>query len=195
MNGSELEFLYKAIGRGTQCLSALKPGTKIEILGPLGGNPYQLPAESLIPILIAGGTGIASLRFLAQKLTKPGILLFGARNKNELAGLDMFKKKKWDIRIATDDGSIGHKGFVTDLLSKCLYGTGHSPYVLYTCGPHAMIKKVAVMARAHAIEGYASLEEMMGCGVGNCQGCAVKIKDGYKMVCTDGPVFSLDNIE
>jgi dihydroorotate dehydrogenase electron transfer subunit len=97
--------------------------------------------------------------------------------------------------LATEDGSKGHKGYVTDLLEEYLSRNSGAKNVIFACGPHPMMRKVAELALRYGVPGYVSLEEKMACGLGNCQGCAVKIAGGYKMVCKDGPVFPLDMVE
>lgn len=184
-----VSFLYKIIGKGTEVLSTLRPGETVKVLGPLGTS-YPVNQKSVAgePILVAGGTGIASVHFLASKLKKKGILFYGARTKQELLCLSEFKKIGWKVFVATEDGSKGFKGFVTDLLKAKIKNNN----IVYTCGPTPMMKKVISIVKELKLNGYASLEEKMACGIGNCQGCAVKVGDEYKMVCKDGPVFPIE---
>lgn len=182
-----LSFLYKIVGKGTEVLAALKPGDQIKVLGPLG-MAYPYKNIGAVPVLVAGGTGIASVHFLASKLKNKGVLFYGARTKKELLCLSEFKKLGWKVFVATEDGTQGFKGFVTDLMKEKI----KKDNIVYTCGPTPMMKKVIETVKVLKLKGYASLEEKMACGIGNCQGCAVKIGDEYKMVCKDGPVFSMD---
>jgi len=194
VSGSRVEFLYKTIGKGTEILSGLCAGAIIEVLGPLGnGYPYK-KHDSKLPVLVAGGTGIASLNFLAETLGSKGLLFYGARNRMELVCLDNFRKLGWQMEITTDDGSTGSKGIVTSLLENYLVGKDNKETVIYSCGPYAMLRKTAEIAKDYEVKGFVSLEEKMACGVGNCQGCAVKVGDTYKMVCKDGPVFEIEEI-
>ena len=189
-NNGTVSFLYKVVGKGTDILANLPVGSKVNVLGPLGQG-YNLQAKDNIePALVAGGTGIASIHFLASSLNKPGSLYYGVRKKEELMCLDEFEKLGWKINISTEDGSYGYKGFVTDLLAKQI----KQDSIVYVCGPTPMMKKVAEIVKDKKISGYASLEQKMACGVGNCQGCAVKIKNSYKMACKDGPVFPIADI-
>jgi len=181
-----ISFLYKLTGKGTEILSEIKSG-EISMLGPLG-NGY--PLNSSDNVIVAGGTGIASVHFLATKLKKSGTLYYGAKTKKDLLCLDKFKKLGWKAVISTEDASQGHKGFVTDTIKNVLPGS-----TLYVCGPTPMMKAVLKIAGEKNLTGYASLEEKMACGVGNCQGCAVKIKGQNKMTCKDGPVFKIEDIE
>ena len=185
-----VSFLYKVVGKGTDILANLPIGSFVKVLGPLGhGYPLDIK-DNVEPVLVAGGTGVASIHFLASSLSKPGSLYYGVRKKEELMCLTEFENMGWKINISTEDGSYGYKGFVTDLLAKQVQQNS----VIYVCGPTPMMKKVAEIAKEKNISGYASLEQKMACGVGNCQGCAVKIKNSYKMACKDGPVFSIADI-
>ncbi|MDR3113582.1 MAG: dihydroorotate dehydrogenase electron transfer subunit [Endomicrobium sp.] len=192
--GNVVSFLYKAAGKGTKILSEIQTG-QIQMLGPLGsGYPKQ---RKSYPIIVAGGTGIASVHFLASKLKNKGTLFYGARSKKDLLFLDKFKKLGWKIAVSTEDGSKGHKGFITDLLCQLDARIVNScvPLTLYVCGPTPMMKAVFKIAKEKGIKGFASLEEKMACGIGNCQGCAVQISGQNKMTCKDGPVFKIEEIE
>lgn len=189
-NNGTVSFLYKVVGKGTDILASLPVGSKVNVLGPLGQGYNLQVKDNVEPVLVAGGTGIASIHFLASSLSKPGSLYYGVRKKEELMCLDEFEKMGWKINISTEDGSCGYKGFVTDLLSKQIQQNS----IIYVCGPTPMMKKIAEIAKNKNISGYASLEQKMACGVGNCQGCAVKINNAYKMACKDGPVFPLSDI-
>ena len=185
-----VSFLYKVVGKGTDFLANLSVGSTVKVLGPLGqGYPLGIK-ENFEPVLVAGGTGVASIHFLASSLSKSGSLYYGVRKKEELMCLTDFEKLGWKINISTEDGSYGYKGFVTDLLAKQIQQNS----IIYVCGPTPMMKKVAEIAEDKNISGFASLEQKMACGVGNCQGCAVKIDNAYKMACKDGPVFPIKGI-
>jgi dihydroorotate dehydrogenase electron transfer subunit len=101
----------------------------------------------------------------------------------------------YDVKISTDDGSLGHKGYVTDLLDTELSTTDYRPSTLYACGPKAMLKEVSRIAGEKNIPAQLSLEEHMACGIGACLGCVVKTADGYRRVCKDGPVFAASAVE
>ncbi|MDR1928917.1 MAG: dihydroorotate dehydrogenase electron transfer subunit [Endomicrobium sp.] len=183
-----LSFLYKVVGKGTKLLSNIKEKTLLNLLGPLG-NGYNLKIyKKFNHVLIAGGTGIASISFLITKLKK-GILYYGARSKKDLLFLDKFKKN-WEVIISTDDGSKGYKGHITDLLSKRI----KTEDVLYACGPNLMLENILYIAREKKIKGFISLEERMACGFGNCQGCAIMVNNEIKMVCKDGPIFDIKEL-
>ena len=189
-NTGTVSFLYKVVGKGTDILANLSVGDSVKVLGPLGqGYPLD-KKDNVEPVLVAGGTGVASIFFLASSLNKIGSLYYGVRKKEELMCLEEFEKMGWEINISTENGSYGYKGFITDLLAKKIQQNS----VIYVCGPTLMMKKVSEIVKEKNISGYASLEEKMACGVGNCQGCAVKINNAYKMVCKDGPIFPIEDI-
>ena len=138
---------------------------------------------------------IKSLKVKKLKSSKVLVLL-GTRTEKQLLCEKDFKKLGCEIKIATDDGSKGHKGFVTDLLKEILripYPASRIP-ALYACGPKPMLKEVARIAKSKRIPCQILLEEYMACGVGVCLGCPVMTKSGYRMVCKDGPVFELSEV-
>ncbi|MDR0398938.1 MAG: dihydroorotate dehydrogenase electron transfer subunit, partial [Endomicrobium sp.] len=185
-----LSFLYKVVGKGTMILSGISSG-EIRLLGPLGKG-YDLETYKVFNhVIVAGGTGIASVHFLAMKLDKKGILYYGARSSKDLLCLDKFKKLGWKVEVSTEDGSKGYRGYITDVLEKNL----KSDDIIFACGPAPMLKKVMEIAKLKNVKGFASLEEKMACGLGNCQGCAVKVDGKIKMTCKDGPVFKIEQVE
>jgi dihydroorotate dehydrogenase electron transfer subunit len=209
--GQNIEVLFEAVGKGTEILSQRKSGEFLDIIGPLGnGFNYTLYAICyMLPVLVAGGMGIAPLLFLAQKLAqdKP-IVLLGARTKKQILCEKEFKDLGCEVKIATDDGSAGFKGKVTELL-KAILVTGHRSQVtgkklatcdlrlatmIYACGPRPMLKEIANISKKYNIPAQISLEEHMACGIGACLGCVVNTTDGYKQVCKDGPVFDAKKI-
>ncbi|OGS17977.1 MAG: hypothetical protein A3J83_02565 [Elusimicrobia bacterium RIFOXYA2_FULL_40_6] len=206
INGNKIEILYRVIGPGTKILAQKKKGDVINVFGPLGnGFPKEVIKPKNLPVLIAGGTGIASLRYLAQKCAKPGILFYGAKTKKEIFGLEIFKKKKWQINISTDDGSLGAKCNVCDLFSNHLVKSQISnlKFTIFACGPKPMLKEVIRITGENNLKCFISLEEKMACGVGACRGCVTKVSNLksqisgefiYKTVCKDGPVFDSKEI-
>ena len=193
---SQVKVIYELRGEGTQILSSRKPGEILDIIGPLGnGFSYRriLKSRGINNILIAGGIGVAPLVFLAKELksTKP-LVLIGARTKKDILCAREFKALGCAVKFATDDGSVGFKGRVTDLLKIIL--AEHKISGIFSCGPHLMLKTVTQIAKENKIDAQLSLEEHMACGVGACLGCVVETKDGYKTVCKDGPVFSSEEL-
>lgn len=181
-------FIFKINGSGTKELSELKINTTIRMLAPLG-NSFPVSSSGKKLILIGGGTGSIAIFSFAKylnKLKKKPIIIIGAKNKKELPLKEEFSKLG-KLMVATDDGSCGKKCNTAHLLNKLITD---SNVVIYSCGPHGMLKAVHDIAKINSLESYASVEERMACGIGACVGCVVRTKDGLKKVCKDGPVFS-----
>ncbi len=201
-NGKSIELVYKVIGRGTSLMSAWKKGMEVDILGPLG-NSFPKPKKKEHTLLVAGGIGIASFyNFAKTSLIKKqdAVLLFGARTKKEAKLAKEFKKLGLKVKIATEDGSAGTKGYVTALMPKEIT----DKTVIYSCGPLAMLSAVAEVAKNNGDpKCFVSLETSMACGIGACLGCAVRQSENagaseygnYKMVCADGPVFDSSELD
>ena len=199
VNGKTFEILYEVVGKGTELFSQKKTGEYLDVLGPLG-NGFSIDQRTKEPknqrtILVAGGMGVAPLAFLAKELkkTKP-VVLIGAKTKNHITCEYEFKKLGCDVKIATDDGSRGFKGYVSDLLKKLLTTDYCLQSTVYACGPRPMLKEICRIAKEHHLPTQVSLEEHMSCGVGACLGCAVNTKQGFRRVCKDGPVFSAQDL-
>lgn len=195
-SGGEIEILYKVIGRGTEILSKLKEGDKLDIIAPCG-NSFLMPKDkSTLNIVVAGGMGIAPMHALCLGLLEKKremIIFLGAKSKKFLICLDELKKLKVKTHITTDDGTFGNKGLVTGELQKFLPKLKRNS-VIYVCGPHVMMYYVSRLAKDYDIPCQVSLEEKMACGVGACMGCSVLTRSGYKNVCSDGPVFNSKEI-
>lgn len=184
-------LLFKAIGKGTDILAGVVVGDSLDLIGPLGCG-FGLACEQPV-CLIGGGMGIAPLYFLAKRLStcdrqlEKDHVLLGARNKEELALLaDDFSDLGYQVQTATDDGSMGHHGFVPDLLDGVLPAVSR----VYTCGPHPMMKTIVEKCLQADVRCQVSLETHMACGLGACLGCTVPGADGnYVHVCRQGPVF------
>jgi len=191
-----IKVIYEVLGQGTQLLASRKPNELLDILGPLGKGFdcfSQNKARTVKNILVAGGIGVAPLVFLAEKLKKSKpLILIGARNKADVLCIREFKALGCQIKLATDDGSVGFEGRVTDLLKIIL--TESQSVRIFSCGPQPMLKAVASIARQQKIPAQLSLEAHMACGVGACLGCVVSTRSGYKTVCKDGPVFSSEEL-
>jgi len=198
-----IEILYEVVGAGTQILSRKKPGGSLDIIGPLG-NGFDLSAVGCqsSPVLVAGGIGVAPLLFLAERLvdspqsvvhSRP-LVLIGGSNKDKILCAKEFEKIGCFVAIATDNGSKGFKGKVTDLLKHLLSTMDYRLSIIYACGPEPMLKKVSGLAKQYGIPAQVSLEAHMACGFGACLGCAVDTVKGYKRVCKDGPVFTAEEV-
>ncbi|MCE5301002.1 MAG: dihydroorotate dehydrogenase electron transfer subunit [Spirochaetia bacterium] len=192
-----VEIVYKVAGDGTRLLSQKKQGENIDLIGPLG-NSYldfqsQIPDNRCRIILIGGGTGAASVHFLAGCLKNYGIpftFIQGARCKTQMVAPAEFKKL--GCLFTTDDGTLGKKGYVSGLLKEKL--TDNT--VIYTCGPKPMLRAIRDVAKTKKnVKVFASFEEYMGCGIGACLSCVIETNEGVnKRVCKDGTVFDLDEV-
>lgn len=193
VSARKLTILYKVLGQGTQILSCKKPGEYLDIIGPLG-NGFKLKTGKA-HIIVAGGMGIAPLFFLSKALIKyKPLVLLGAKDKQQLLCVKEFKKLGLSVKIATDDGSSGFKGRVSDLLVSVLLALRRPFPVVYACGPKPMLRAISEVAREYNILAQVSLEEHMACGFGACLGCVVKTKEGAKRVCKEGPVFEAKDV-
>ena len=199
VKGDVLLFLYRVVGHGTAILGGKKPGDILRVLGPLGKG-FNPPDDDVQPILVAGGMGMAPLIFLSLTLgRKDRQFLVGYGKSSEVVSPDSLGIVGLVPSIATEDGSEGHHGRVTELLDLRLSTLKGNPPAIFTCGPLPMLKAVAKMALDRDIPCEVSLESAMACGVGACQGCAVRNGHGstkpYAHVCQDGPVFDAKTLD
>ncbi len=191
IKGSGIEILYKIIGKGTGMMAHIKAGEVPSLIGPLG-NGFSINGEFGEALVVGGGIGAAPLLALADGLRKSRELgvgsrekrrvtvFLGGRSKDDILCVEEFKVLGAEVQIATDDGSLGHKGFVTELLENYLSShssllTPHSSLV-FSCGPHLMSKRVAEIAKKYNTPCQVSLEAHMACGVGACLGCVIKVR-------------------
>ena len=200
---ARIEILYRTAGKGTRVISSLCEGDAIEILGPLG-NCFELKPGMKTAVFVAGGIGIAPLAFLAEHLCRdasPGkprmVLYVGAQCSEGLLGVDRMKSFGAEVRVATDDGSAGHRGLVTELFAKDLPSFDATTEV-FVCGPNPMLKRMSEVVEGHPIACQVLMEERMACGMGACLGCTIEVRTPsgiqYRQVCSDGPVFDLRSI-
>jgi len=188
---NKLSLLFNVVGKGTRWLSECKCSEKIDLLGPLG-NGYEIYPDSKKLLLAAGGIGIAPLVFLAEDAIRRGkeiTLLLGASTAGQLYPKRLLPAGA-RLVTATEDGSGGEKGMITDMLPDFTDGIDQ----LFACGPLPMYKTMAPMAELKDKPVQVSLEVRMGCGLGICYGCTVKTINGLRQVCKDGPIFNLDEV-
>jgi NAD(P)H-flavin reductase len=179
-----LEFLWEDVGPGTRRLSALAPGDGLWLLGPLGNGFAPAPA----PLLVGGGIGIVPLACWQDATGAPALL--GFRDARHAAAAELMRG---EVRLATDDGSAGDPGFVTELLVAAL---DRDPAVtVYACGPPPMLETVRALCAEREVPAQLALESGMACGFGACFGCVVPTRDGYVRLCVDGPVLEAAALE
>ncbi|MCD4831759.1 MAG: dihydroorotate dehydrogenase electron transfer subunit [Anaerohalosphaeraceae bacterium] len=211
----EMDVLYCVVGPATIRMKTLCPGDSLSVIGPLG-NGFTVPDGKKRALLVAGGMGTPPMQHIAKYLSDkyPAIDIIAFAGAKTITALPYFEIDTEKISddpdyalaefaqvgvksiIATDDGSVGFKGFVTDLLKKWFADNTPVPQdcIIYACGPEAMLKSAAMLARETSIDCHVSLERQMACGIGLCQSCAVEIVSNddekvYKLCCKDGPVF------
>jgi dihydroorotate dehydrogenase electron transfer subunit len=192
VDGDKLSIIYRVEGDGTRLISEMKVGEKLDILAPLGNGFPMTDKESVI--LVGGGIGVPPLYELAKHLQVQGkqiITVLGFQNKEASFSVEDFKQFG-DVYVATVDGDLGTKGFVTDVIKN----EELNFETLYACGPTAMLKALDEEYNGN-VEGYLSFEERMACGIGACFACVCKAnnaKKGYVRVCYEGPVFELGRV-
>jgi NAD(P)H-flavin reductase len=204
-SGTRLDFLIEGVGPGTDRLCELEAGEEIWVTGPLGNSfsaPKQVNPDAAGAILVGGGIGIAPLAIWRRYLVERGVpirVLLGFRNEEHSGGLsELFCAGGTvcpDVRLATEDGHLGHRGYVTDLLAAMLAGDDAASAVVYSCGPPAMLEAVRTLCAKHGVICELAMESPMACGFGACFGCAVPKPDGgYMRLCVDGPVVRGEDV-
>lgn len=205
--------LYRVVGRGTGLLQTVRPGTMLDVLGPLGSSfPVEFPERPgegrASVVLVGGGYGAAPLLPLARRLAWKQVstrVLLGARSAGDLVLAERFAELPVKLSVATEDGSRGRRGLVTDPLEELLQGEGVMR--VYACGPRPMLAVVAAAAARQHTAAFVSLEEQMACGVGACLGCVQRIERVpafgtaddrpvrvWARVCREGPVFAAERV-
>jgi len=182
-----ITIIYKVLGRGTEMMTQLPLGTQLDVLTGLG-NGYDISKSGSKPLLIGGGVGIPPLYNCCKQLIAKGAqptVILGFNTSADMFYVDEFAALGAEVLVASADGSVGIKGFVTDAMDDLDYT------YFYTCGPTGMLKAIDAIAKT---SGQLSFEERMGCGFGACMGCSCKTKYGNKRICKDGPVLEKEEI-
>ena len=189
-------LLYRVVGKGTRVMADTKVGSQLSLLGPLGRG-FEPPRAGEDCLLVAGGMGIAPLALLARSIGEDIAFMTGYGTAAEIVSVEELGIETIEVAVATEDGSAGYHGLVTGLLERALRGKGKK--IVYSCGPVAMLKMVASLCLERQVGCQVSLETVMACGVGACQGCAVPAGPGSGRspyhVCQDGPVFPAGSID
>ena len=189
LNEGQIDMFYRVVGRGTEYLTNLQTGDVINLLGALG-NGFNLIDGKVL--LVGGGLGLAPLIFTASELRDVDVLIGGKNSAEAKLWQSEFESLVDKLFIATDDGSAGVHGFVTDLLPKVLSANNYK--AILTCGPEIMMKRVAALAKENNIPCQVSLEKRMGCGLGACLSCSIDTVNGRRKICKDGPVFNAEEV-
>ena len=214
-DGDWIEIIYRTVGVGTDWMARLKAGDRVDMIGPLG-NGFGLPQGRSIGLLVAGGVGVGPIFHLAEALhhadwdavgflgSTTADLLAADRDSGDRAdSINQFSRFGFPSVVATEDGSVGLAGMVTDGLAAYLADQSieqAEQSVVFTCGPTPMMRAVAELAADHGVDCQVCLEQSMACGMGTCQSCVVKVRedDGrawrYRLTCTDGPVFPAKDV-
>lgn len=185
--GNILTLIYKVVGKGTEQMSRMVAGDKLDVLTGLG-NGYNVEKSGDTPLLLGGGVGVPPMYMLCKKLIAEGkkvSVVLGFNTAEEIFYEDEFKALGAEVSVTTVDGSYGVKGFVTDVMKNSDYS------YFFACGPEPMLKAVYNTSNT---SGQFSFEERMGCGFGACMGCTCKTKYGNKRICKDGPVLEKEEI-
>lgn len=185
----ELTVIYKVVGKGTDLMSQMAEGTQLDVLTGLG-NGFDTEHDCAKPLLVGGGVGVPPLYRLTRDLIARGkevTVVLGFNTESEIFYAEEFAALGAKVILATADGSVGVKGFVTDAIRE----SGVEADYFYSCGPLPMLK---ALCNSLEISGEVSLEERMGCGFGICMGCSIQTTKGAKRVCKDGPVFKKEEV-
>ena len=192
--GATLSILYKEVGRGTSAMKVLRDGDPVSLLGPLGRG-FPVPVRSKIPVLVAGGYGMAALYLVAKNAPVQGMVFVGGRSAVDILCVDEFTALGWTVRVSTEDGSLGTQGLVTEALEAWLKNDLKNRLPeFFACGPNGLLKAIGERAIRGDWTAWLSMDNQMGCGVGACLACVQKIAtpDGgwtWERVCKEGPVF------
>jgi dihydroorotate dehydrogenase electron transfer subunit len=198
VSANTFSILYKAVGKGTEALSRMRPGEELSAIGPLG-HGFTVPQPGgETPLLVAGGYGMAAMYLLAERSPQKGIVFVGGRRRVDILCEKEFQALGWDVRVATEDGSLGERGLVTQpLLIELKRSTAGRK--LFACGPTGMLKAVAGIAAQFNVPAELSMDEHMCCGVGVCLTCVIPVRTNggweYQRTCTEGPVFDSRVVE
>ncbi|MGQ9630254.1 MAG: dihydroorotate dehydrogenase electron transfer subunit [bacterium] len=190
-----VEIIYEVVGKGTALLREKKPGDHVDVIGPIGRG-FRIEGARKPAIIVAGGMGVAPLTFLARRIPGRKLVFLGARTLGLLLCREDFSSLGAEVFTATDDGSEGYAGFVSELLRNSLVENPRMGGEIFACGPTSMLRAVSEVAEKYEIPAQVSLHNWMGCGVGACLGCAIKMRNSeYRRVCVDGPVFYAHEID
>lgn len=195
----QISIIFKVFGRGTALMAQLEKGADLGIMGPLG-NGFRFPSKRESVILAAGGIGMPPIYLLAKQLLEKGhdpdkvLYFYGGASKEDLVEMNRIRKLGLKFYPATDDGSYGYRGFVSEAIMNTI-NMSDGKYRIYACGPEGMLKAVDELARNLGLPGQLSLEAPMPCGIGICLGCIKPLRaGGYTRICREGPVYDVGEV-
>ena len=190
LNDQLLTMFYRIVGRGTEFLSTVEPSTQLDLLAPLG-NGFSIVNDEKV-LLVGGGVGLAPLLFCARRFEGVDVLIGGKTRSEAEMWTTEFNGSINEMFVTTDDGSLGIKGFVSDLLPEVLSKKMYDAVLV--CGPPIMMKNVSSLVAQHNIRCEVSMERRMACGLGACLSCSIDTVNGRRKVCKDGPIFDATKI-
>ncbi|MEG2918357.1 MAG: dihydroorotate dehydrogenase electron transfer subunit [Clostridium sp.] len=184
---NSIEFLYQIVGDGTKLISKLKASEEIKVMGPLG-NGFNIDDIKGKVAVVSGGIGVAPMRHLVENIKNAKVDVFSGF-RDEVYGLNEIEDSGISVKVSTEDGSVGHKGYVTELFDPKDYD------LVLCCGPEVMMYRVVSLCKEAGTKVYISEEKKMACGIGACLVCTCKTVHGHKRTCKDGPVFNGEDLE
>ncbi len=200
LDRDEVEIIFKAVGRGTKIMAAMRNGEELDLLGPLG-KPFKPPKRNERVVMVAGGVGFPPLLYLAASLIERGHaperidFCYGGRSAPDIIERGRIKNLGVNFAPVTEDGSYGETGLVTAPVERLLEASGNEGVRMYACGPMGMLKAVNDLGVRRGVPGQVSLEAPMPCGIGVCLGCVVPlVAGGHARVCREGPVFEIGEV-
>lgn len=197
VNGETFSILYKVVGRGTAALAQMQSGQWLNVIAPLGHGFTVPSARDALPLLVAGGYGMAALYLLAERSARKGIVFVGGRRAADILCEPEFRALGWEVRVSTEDGSRGHKGLVTEPLLAELRREAAGRKI-FACGPNGMLRAVARIAEEFNVPAELSVDTPMCCGMGVCLTCVIPVRVNghweYQRACTEGPVFDAQKL-
>lgn len=194
VSGQTIDILFDVRGKGTRALARMRQHDVLDVLGPLGRGFTVKPGVKRA-LLVAGGMGVAPLSLLAEELSSRAArvyIAYGVKTKSRALRLVELKRLAREVSVATDDGTLGERGPITELLPSLVHQV--KPDAVYACGPEPMLREVVRITRPYDVPCEVSLEALMACGVGACLSCAVRTTGGIRHVCSDGPVFEAGEV-
>lgn len=197
-DNSSVTLLYKVVGKGTAAMHRLRTGDAVDIIGPLG-NGFPENAAGTRPVLIGGGYGAAALQLQAAALPKKGVVFFGGHSEVDILCVDEFEALGWSVMIATEDGSAGSRGLVTDRFDRWREENPDIDIEAFACGPQGMLRAVSDRSAAGKFTAWLSMDRHMACGVGACLTCVIRKTNPdaewqWARCCKDGPVFEAKEV-